>query len=100
MTENENFKNLKHLYNRAGFGLHYSELQKLCRTKLNKVVSDMIEKAKVDMPLTTIAPDHIKSVMLKNAGLTKKEGLSPEQLKERQKHLVSLNKQLKNLNTE
>lgn len=100
MTENENFKNLKHLYNRAGFGLHYSELQKLCRTKLNKVVSDMIEKAKVDMPLTTIAPDHIKSVMLKNAGLTKKEGLSPEQLKERQKLLVSLNKQLKNLNTE
>lgn len=51
--ENKDFLKVKHLYSRAGFGIHYNELKKL-NQPLNKVVDHLFKDSKKIEPITLV----------------------------------------------
>lgn len=100
MSGNENLLKLKHLYCRAGFGLHFSELQQLSGTIIKKQVQTMINEAKKDLPISSIAADEVRAVMLNKSGISKKSQLQPNDRIQRRQVLEALKRKMKNLNTE
>jgi uncharacterized protein (DUF1800 family) len=74
--EDKDFIKTKHLYARAGFGLHYNQLKKLSRQSINKSVEGLFSASKKNLPI----------VFVKNEPLQKEYGqLTPEEKRERQK---------------
>ena len=100
MANEENVLRTKHLHSRAGFGLHYTELQNFSDKRISKQVSAMIEQAKMDKPIAIIDSYQIKALQLLNAGLAKKKQLSPAEVKQKKDITESLNRGVRDLNTE
>ncbi len=74
--ENRDFIKTKHLYSRAGFGLHYNQLKKLSRQSINKSVDGLFNTSKKNQSI----------VFVKNEPLQKEYSLlTPEERRERQK---------------
>lgn len=51
--ENKDFLKIKHLYSRAGFGIHYNELKQINKP-IHKVVDSLLKESKKFEPLTLI----------------------------------------------
>jgi predicted nucleic acid-binding OB-fold protein len=54
MSAKDNFLKVKHLYNRAGFGVSYTDLQKLSKKNLDKVVDNMLKDSQKDDPINLV----------------------------------------------
>jgi len=98
MSAKENFIKVKHLYNRAGFGISYSDLQKLSRKNINKVVSDLLKEPKANDLITLVDGMESKRQMLVQSGLYAKKDLNDEEKKMRQEIVRMQNEVSKDLN--
>jgi hypothetical protein len=69
MNAKDNFLKVKHLYNRAGFGISYTDLQKLSKKKLNKAVDGLFKAPDKDEALALVDSSESKRQLLFQAGL-------------------------------
>ncbi|RDC57127.1 DUF1800 domain-containing protein [Pedobacter chinensis] len=98
MNAKDNFIKVKHLYNRAGFGISYSDLNKLSRKNLNKVVDDLLKEPKKDDAITLVDTTESKRQLLVQTALNAKKELDDEEKKMRQEIVRMRNEMSRNLN--
>jgi len=98
MNAKDNFIKVKHLYNRAGFGISYSDLNKLSRKNLNKIVDDLLKEPKKDDAITLVDTTESKRQLLVQAGLYAKKELDDEEKKMRQEIVRMQNEISRDLN--
>lgn len=79
MINNDNYLKVKHLYNRAGFGISYPDLHKLSKKKIASVVKDLFKQSKKDDLLNLVDSSEEKRQLLAQAGLYGKKELTDEQ---------------------
>jgi len=98
MNAHDNFLKVKHLYNRAGFGISYADLQKLSKKKLNKVVDGLFKSPDKDESLALVDSSESKRQLLVQAGLYAKKDLTDEEKKMRQEIVRMQNEVSRDLN--
>lgn len=98
MDRKDNFIKLKHLYNRAGFGISYASLNKLSRRNIDKVVENLLSVPKQGADLTTVNPVEVKQQMLRQSQLGAKKVLTEQEKEERQAITRTYNEQSRKLN--
>lgn len=98
MNAKDNFLKVKHLYNRAGFGISYPDLQKLSRKNIDKVVDGLLKKSKNDDNITLVNDVESKRQLLAQAGLYSKKDLTDEEKKMRQDIVRMQNEVSRDLN--
>jgi uncharacterized protein (DUF1800 family) len=84
MDRNENFAKIKHLYNRAGFGISYDKLHQLSRRKTVKVVDALFKKPELTDDLTTVSQEEFMEQQMMLASLGAKKDFTPEEKQQRQ----------------
>jgi len=97
MNAKDNSLRVKHLYNRAGFGISYADLHKLSRKNTEKIVAGLLKETKDD-PITLVSDTESRRQMLVQAGLYTKKNLSDEEKKIRQEIIRMQNEVSKDLN--
>jgi len=98
MSAKDNFLKVKHLYNRAGFGISYSDLHKLSKKNIDKVVDRLFKTSKKDNDITLIDSSASKRQLLAQAGLYSKKDLTDEEKKMRQEIVKAQNEKSRDLN--
>ncbi len=99
MGAKDKFLNVKHLYNRAGFGISYSELNKLSRKNISKVVDGLFKEAKKEDNINLTNEAEYKQYLLeREATYAKKGDLNEEEKKMRQDIVRKENEKSRDLN--
>ena len=98
MSAKDNFVKVKHLYNRAGFGISYPDLEKLSRKNIDKVVDALIKESKKEDPIQLVNEFESKRQLLEQAGLYAKKDLTDEERKMRQQIVREQNEVSRDLN--
>ncbi|MFC4213127.1 DUF1800 family protein [Pedobacter lithocola] len=98
MSPKDNFYKVKHLYNRAGFGISYNDLHKLSRKNLDRVVDGLFKEPKQSDEITLIDNVASKQQLLMQAGLYAKKDLTDEEKKQRQEIVRMQNEKSRDLN--
>lgn len=98
MIATDNFLKIKHLYNRAAFGIAYQDLNKLSKKNLNKVVEGLFKEPQKDDSITLVNSTESKRQMLVQAGLYAKKDLTDEEKKMRQEIVRMQNEVSRDLN--
>ncbi|TCD12723.1 DUF1800 domain-containing protein [Pedobacter frigidisoli] len=98
MKAKDNFLKVKHLYNRAGFGISYPDLHKLSKKNIEKVVDGLLKEPKDDDALKLVDPSEEKRQLLVQAGLYAKKDLNDEEKKMRQEIIRMQNEISRDLN--
>ena len=98
MSAKDNFFKVKHLYNRAGFGISYTDLEKLSRKNLDKVVDSLLKDSQKKDPITLVNDYESKRQLLVQAGLYSKKDLNDEEKKMRQQIVREQNEVSRDLN--
>ncbi|MCX2576298.1 DUF1800 domain-containing protein [Pedobacter sandarakinus] len=98
MSAKDNFSKVKHLYNRAGFGIAYPDLTKISNKNLDKVVEELLRAPKKDDLITLVDQTESKRQMLAQAGLYSKKDLSEEEKKMRRDIVRMQNEVSRDLN--
>ena len=98
MSAKDNFLKVKHLYNRAGFGVSYTDLQKLSKKNLDKVVDNMLKDSQKDDPINLVNDFESKRQLLVQAGLYAKKDLNDDEKKMRQQIIREQNEVSRDLN--
>lgn len=98
MNTKDNFLKVKHLYNRAGFGISYADLQTLSRKKLDKVVNNLLKDSQKDDPIQLVNDFESRRQLLVQAGLYAKKDLSEDEKKMRQQIIREQNEVSRDLN--
>lgn len=100
MDRKDNFVNIKHLYNRAGFGIAYPELHELSKKRLNKIVEGLFAVPAATLPpdLTTVTFEEFTAQQLILAGLGGKKELTPEEKDQREEITKTRNQKSRDLN--
>ncbi|WP_316810679.1 DUF1800 domain-containing protein [Pedobacter heparinus] len=98
MDKKENFINIKHLYNRAGFGIAYNDVIKLSRKNIDKVIAGLLLIPKQNTDLHTVDPEAIKAQMRRQSELGAKKELTDQEKEERQQITRDQNEQSRKLN--
>jgi len=98
MSTKANFVKVKHLYSRAGFGLSYSDLEKLSKKNIDKVVDMLIKESKNDDPINLVNDLESKRQLLAQAGLYGKKDLTDDEKKMRQQIIREQNEVGRDLN--
>ncbi|WP_316804519.1 DUF1800 domain-containing protein [Pedobacter nototheniae] len=98
MNSKDNFLKVKHLYNRAGFGISYPDLHKLSKKKLDKVVDVLLKEPKQNIDITLIDTIESKKQLLEQAGLYAKKDLTDDEKKQRQEIVRLQNEKSRDLN--
>ncbi|MFF5381990.1 DUF1800 domain-containing protein [Pedobacter suwonensis] len=98
MNTKDNFLKVKHLYNRAGFGISYADLQTLSRKKLDKVVNNLLKDSQKDDPIQLVNDFESRRQLLVQAGLYSKKDLSEDEKKMRQQIIREQNEVSRDLN--
>jgi len=98
MIAKDNFFQVKHLYNRAGFGISYTDLNKLSKKNLHKVVEGLFKEPQKANAITLVDSTESKRQMLVQAGLYAKKDLNDEEKKMRQEIVRMQNEVSKDLN--
>ena len=84
MEQKENFLRVKHLYQRAGFGIDYQHLQKAGNRNINKAIKDLFSQAAVaDAGLAVADENESRQQLLKQAGLVGKKEFTAAEREER-----------------
>ncbi|CAH0169810.1 hypothetical protein SRABI27_01570 [Pedobacter sp. Bi27] len=98
MSAKDNFLKVKHLYNRAGFGVSYADLQKLSKKNLDKVVDNLLKDSLKNDPINLVNDYESKRQLLVQAGLYSKKDLTDEEKKMRQQIVREQNEVSRDLN--
>ena len=99
MSVKDNSLNIKHLYNRAGFGIAYPDLQKLSTKNLDKVIDGLFKGAeKSDRITLTSDEEYKKYLMERNVVYGKKGDMNDEEKKMRQSLIRMENEKSRDLN--
>lgn len=99
MDKKDNFTKIKHLFNRAGFGVSYPALQELSRKKINKAVESLFVLAKLVTDLKTVTLDEYTAQQLTLASLYGKKDLqTPEEKMQREEITKTRNEKSRLLN--
>ncbi|WP_443945628.1 DUF1800 domain-containing protein [Pedobacter sp. AW1-32] len=98
MNANDNFYKVKHLYNRAAFGISYAELKKLSHKKPEKVIDTLLKTPKENDDLKQVDNFESKRQLLVQAGLYAKKDLTEEEKKTRQEIVRMQNEVSRDLN--
>lgn len=98
MSAKDNFIKVKHLYNRAGFGISYSSLQKVSKKSISKIVDGLLRQPKEDDSLKLVDESEEKRQLLVQAGLYAKKDLNDDEKKMRQEIIRMQNEISKDLN--
>ena len=99
MEQKENFFQVKHLYQRAGFGIDYQQLLKASNKNLNKCVNELFSQAAVADPGLTVADQNeSRQQLLKQAGLVGKKEFTAAEREERQAIVRMQNSKSRELN--
>ncbi|MDQ0968451.1 uncharacterized protein (DUF1800 family) [Flavobacterium sp. W4I14] len=98
MSAKDNFLKVKHLYNRAGFGVSYTDLQKLSKKNLDKVVDNLLKDSQKDDPINLVNDFESKRQLLVQAGLYAKKDLNDDEKKMRQQIIREQNEVSRDLN--
>lgn len=98
MNAKDNFIKVKHLYNRACFGISYTELTKLSKRNIDKVVAKLFEEPRKDDSLALVDTTESKRELLVQAGLYSKKELTDEEKKLRQEIVRMQNEISRDLN--
>jgi uncharacterized protein (DUF1800 family) len=98
MSAKDNFFKVKHLYNRAGFGISYTDLEKLSRKNPGKVVDNLLKDSQKHDPITLVNDYESKRQLLAQAGLYSKKDLSDNEKKMRQQIIREQNEVSRDLN--
>ena len=98
MDKKDNFLKIKHLYSRAGFGISYTELEKLSKKNSLRALENFFPKERKPQDLDTVSTEDSRSQMMMQAALGAKKDLTPEE-KEQRKNIVRLqNERSRDLN--
>ncbi|PTT02391.1 DUF1800 domain-containing protein [Pedobacter sp. HMWF019] len=100
MEKKENFFKVKHLYNRAGFGIAYPELEHLSRKNLHKSIKELFSNAQKITDLSTVDASQTRQQLLIQAGLNGKKDFSPEEKEQRQEIIRKISQKGRDLNIE
>lgn len=98
MSSKDNFYKVKHLYNRAGFGISYTDLHKLSKKNLRKVIDGLFRQPKEADDINLIDTVASKQQLLMQAGLYAKKDLTDEEKKQRQEIVKMQNEKSRDLN--
>lgn len=99
MEQKENFLEIKHLYNRACFGIGYGELSTASHRNLQKSVNELFDKTAIpDTGLTIVDGYETRQQLLKQAGLGAKKDLTPEEREQRKTIIRMQNEKSRQLN--
>ncbi|WP_316795817.1 DUF1800 domain-containing protein [Pedobacter agri] len=98
MSAKDNFSKVKHLYNRAGFGISYPELNKLSKKNISKVVDGLLEEPKKDYAITLVNDTESRRQMLVQSGLYAKKDLTDDEKKMRREIVQMQNEVSRDLN--
>lgn len=98
MERKENFYSVKHLYNRAGFGISYAPLVDLSKKKLTKVVDELFKNSAKIEPLQTVDSNEVRQQMALQSELGAKKELTPEEKDQRQEITRIQNERSRSLN--
>lgn len=93
MSTKDNFLNVKHLYNRAGFGISYPDLHKLSKKNIDKVVDNLLNESKNVDALSLVNSSEEKRQLLVQAGLYGKKELTEEE-KNMRKEIVRMQNEI------
>jgi len=83
MDRKDNFVNIKHLYNRAGFGISYPELHQLSKKRLDKSVDKLFNPSAPKAALHTVSDEEFNAEQLLLASLGKRKEQTPEEKQQR-----------------
>lgn len=98
MDKKDNFLKIKHLYSRAGFGISYTELEKLSKKSSSRALENFFPKERKPQDLDTVSTEDSRSQMMMQAALGAKKDLTPEE-KEQRKNITRLqNERSRDLN--
>jgi len=98
MDKKDNFSNIKHLYNRAGFGIAYPDLLQLSKRKISKAINGLFVSPAPGSELTTVTPDEFKQQQLLLSSLNGKKELTPEEKQQREDITKGRNEKSRDLN--
>jgi len=98
MDRKDNFVSIKHLYNRAAFGISYPELTKLSRKRLTKAVDALFIPPKSPVALTVVnhAEYQAQQALLVSLGAKKEQ--TPEEKQQRENITKDRNEKSRDLN--
>lgn len=98
MEQKGNFFEVKHLYNRAGFGISYPNLLNLSKKRVSKVVDELFKDATKFEPLKTVDDNEVRQQMALQATLGAKKELTLEEKDQRQEITRIQNERSRSLN--
>jgi len=98
MNTKDNFLKVKHLYNRAAFGVSYKDLHKLSRKNLEKIVDNLLKAPKEPDTITLIDESASRQQLLMQSGLYAKKDLTDEEKKQKQDIVKMQNEKSRELN--
>lgn len=98
MDRNENFLHIKHLYNRAGFGISYPDLHQLSRKKRSKVVDALFNNKEPAANLQVLSQDEFLAQQSLLATLGAKKEQTPEEKQQREDITKARNEKSRDLN--
>lgn len=90
MDRKDNFNQFKHLYNRAGFGISYTDLKEISNKNISKVVDDLFRKAKKEDDITLIDANETKQQMLMQIGLADKKALTDNEKRMQRREFMQM----------
>lgn len=100
MDKIEDLAKIKHLCNRAGFGISYAEAHSLSKKKISNAVDQLLKKHSSAVDLTTLTFEDFKLQQLNQANLSGKKDLTPEQKIMRSRLMIEQNQVSRRLNVE
>ena len=98
MDRKDNFVNIKHLYNRAGFGISYAELHQLSKKKIGKVADQLFTGIQPGADLHTVDLEEYKTQQLLLVSLGSRKEQTPEEKQQREEITKTRNEKSKTLN--
>ncbi|MET1055678.1 MAG: DUF1800 domain-containing protein [Pedobacter sp.] len=98
MDRKDNFLNIKHLYNRAGFGISYPDLHQLSKKRRSKVVDTLFEPRQPAADLSVLSKEDFLAQQALLATLGAKKEQTPEEKQQREDITKARNEKSRELN--
>lgn len=98
MDRKDNFTRIKHLYNRAGFGISYPDLQELSKKRGSKAIEGLFHQPASPADLQTVSAEEYNAQQLILAGLNAKKEQTPEEKQQREEITKARNDKSRDLN--
>jgi len=98
MDRKDNFINVKHLYNRAGFGISYTELHDKSKVRLSRTVDRLFDGPDAPEDLQTVTEEEYLDQQLVLSALNGKKEQTPEEKLQREEITKTRNEKSRKLN--